>query len=310
MTRVMSARNASHWSSYISFTCSSNRSGMPLGRSSVGSSVSARRSTAWMRRSTSRTASTYSVSCVRSDGPSRRCRRENPRGPNRECSGSGAPVRRAGRCAAVAEQALEHDARIVLGRQRRRRRGPRQRVQVGAAVAVLALPGQEIEIDGELERRQRRALAQDRRRNLIGRDAVAHVGAFGALGMHAGEPRARAARVIAARAVVARFGLIVIQAADDHHPVAKRRQWRQNLRQLESRPLPARRPVVDAGGVPRDAVRHVDEAKTAGGTGRACRPAPTGPAPSRRAAAAPAPSPAPRRKVRRGSATLMTIMNS
>ena len=40
-TRVMSARNASHCSSYISFTCSSNRSGMPAGRSSVGSSDAA-----------------------------------------------------------------------------------------------------------------------------------------------------------------------------------------------------------------------------------------------------------------------------
>ena len=172
------------------------------------------------------------------------------------------------RGAAVAEQPLEHDARIVLGRQRRRRRGPRQRVQVGAAVAVLALPGQEIEIDGELERRQRRLLAEHRRGNLIGGDAVADVGAFGALGVHAGEPRARAARVIAARPVVAGFRLIVIEPADDHHPVAKRRQRRQDLRQLESRSLAARRPVVDAGGVHRDAVRHVDEAETTGRTGR------------------------------------------
>ena len=41
--------------------------------------------------------------------------------------------------AAVAEQPLEHDARVVLGRQRRRRRPPRQRVQVDAAVAVVAV---------------------------------------------------------------------------------------------------------------------------------------------------------------------------
>jgi hypothetical protein len=74
--------------------------------------------------------------------------------------------------------------------------------------------------------------------------------------------------MVPARPVVARFRLIVIQPADDHHLVAERGQRREDLRQLEALPLPARRPVVDAGGVLGDAVRHIDKAKTMGGIGR------------------------------------------
>ena len=61
----------------------------------------------------------------------------------------------------------------------------------------------------ELERRQRRVLAETPRRDLIDRDPVQHVGAFGVLRMHAGQPGARAARVIAVGAVVEDVGLMV-----------------------------------------------------------------------------------------------------
>src|SRR5690606_5157566 len=53
--------------------------------------------------------------------------------------------------AAVAEQALEDEPRVVLGRQRARRRTPRQRVQVNAAIAVLAHAREEAQIDRQLE---------------------------------------------------------------------------------------------------------------------------------------------------------------
>ena len=90
---------------------------------------------------------------------------------------------------AVAEQPFEYHPRVVLGGQRRRRRRPCERVEVGAAVAVLALAGEEVQIDGELERRQCRVFAQHRRRDLIGGDTVADVGPFGALGIDASQPQ-------------------------------------------------------------------------------------------------------------------------
>src|SRR5690606_4456874 len=70
--------------------------------------------------------------------------------------------------AAVAEQALEDEPRIILGRQRLGRRSPRERVEVYAAVAVLALSGQEIQIDRELERRQHGVAAEHSCCELIG----------------------------------------------------------------------------------------------------------------------------------------------
>src|SRR5690606_3163203 len=86
--------------------------------------------------------------------------------------------------AAVAEQALEDEPRIILGRQRLGRRSPRERVEVYAAVAVLALSGQEIQIDRELERRQHGVAAEHSCCELIGRYAVLDVRALGALAMH------------------------------------------------------------------------------------------------------------------------------
>ena len=61
---------------------------------------------------------------------------------------------------AVAEEPLEDDARIVLGRKRRRRRAPRERVHVDAAVAVLAVAREMIQVEAQLERRQRGVFAE------------------------------------------------------------------------------------------------------------------------------------------------------
>ena len=99
---------------------------MPAGCSTSGSSWSLCSSAFWMRRSTSRIASRYSVSFARSPCPSDalqmrhfpRHRVENaaillhPREPR--ASGSVLPR--------VAKQPLEHRARVVLHRQRRGRR--------------------------------------------------------------------------------------------------------------------------------------------------------------------------------------------
>ena len=165
------------------------------------------------------------------------------------------------RGAAVAKQPLEDEPGIVLGGKRRRRRSPGQGIEVGAAVAVLALPGEEVEIDRELERGQRRGGAEGHGRNLVRRRAVAHVGPLGALAVHAGEPRARAACVIAVGAVVEGIGLVLGKAAHDHGPVAERSERRENRRQLERRPFAGRGPVVDAGEIARDAVGQVNEAE-------------------------------------------------
>ena len=164
-TRVMSDLNASHCSSYINLTCSSKRSGTPAGRSSVGSSEPSRASIRWMRRSTSRTASRYSVTVVRSRRAERRLQlREIGR---HRVENALVPLRLRDpllRCPAISKQPLEHDTRIVLGRQRRRVGAPGKRVQIRAAVAVLALSAEEVEIDCQLERGQRGRLSQMKRR--------------------------------------------------------------------------------------------------------------------------------------------------
>ena len=56
-----------------------------------------------------------------------------------------------GGAVAVAEQALEHGARIPLHRVRRRRRPPRDGVHVGATVAGVAVAHDVRRVEGELE---------------------------------------------------------------------------------------------------------------------------------------------------------------
>src|SRR5205823_12440748 len=97
-------------------------------------------------------------------------------------------------CSPLAEQPLEDNPRVVLGRKRRGRRAPRQRIQVGAAVTVLALSAEEVEVDRELERWEYGLLSQLRCGDLIDRDTVPHVGALGALGVDACQPRTGATR--------------------------------------------------------------------------------------------------------------------
>ena len=259
---------------------------MPAGRSTTGSCAAALCSSAfWMRRSMSRIASRYSSSLPRSVGPRPRCSRRDVLGrPSRECCGPPAcraqPRRRVG-AVAVAEQPLEHRARLDLHRQRRRRRPPRERVAVGAAVAGVARAEEVVGIAAELERGQLRLAAELPGGDLVHRHPGLDVGALrsssDARRSGSRPPRAhdrRRLRPAAGR----RFAAPGRSARAADPETAQRLQRR---RQLEVRALGRRRPPVHD-----DAVRHVDDAQAADGLrGRAG--ARRTPGPCRRAAAAP-----------------------
>ena len=88
------------------------------------------------------------------------------------------------RCPAVAEHALEHDLRIDLHRQRTRRRLPGNRIRVDAAVALTAVARVRARVlDGQLQRRQQRLLADPLRDDLIDRGARLDVGTRRLLGL-------------------------------------------------------------------------------------------------------------------------------
>src|SRR5439155_9503171 len=97
----------------------------------------------------------------------------------------------------LAEEPLEDDARVGLHRQRRRRRAPRQRVDVAAGVAdIAAADGGEI-LGRDLQRPQLCVPTELVGRNLIDGLAAANVGAFGPLRMNPRQPDGARARVIA-----------------------------------------------------------------------------------------------------------------
>ena len=127
-----------------------------------------------MRRSTPRTASRYSVSL---GGRFAEVRPADAR-PRRVTESrmlfcwthAAQPLFRAG-AAAVAEQAFEHQARIVLCRQRRGGALPSDRVCVRAGVTGVAGARRFAGFDGQFERSQLRMLAHLLRENLVHRDA-------------------------------------------------------------------------------------------------------------------------------------------
>ena len=141
------------------------------------------------------------------------------------------------RGARLAEQPLEHRARIDLHRQRRRRRAPGDRVGVGAAVSGRA----RADVAGEVlrrqfERREGRVLTDLRGHDLIDRDAGENVLGLRALRSHTGEPPCRADRVIATRRGRPD------QVRDHHDRVAEWFERLQRRRELESRSDAGRRP--------------------------------------------------------------------
>src|SRR5688500_17091824 len=89
--------------------------------------------------------------------------------------------------------------------------------------------------------------------------------------MHTCQPGAGAARMVAVGPIVKRVGLVLGEAADDHEAILERRQRAENRRQLEGGAFADGGPVVDAGEVPRHAVRHVDEAEAPDRVGRGLR---------------------------------------
>ncbi len=116
-----------------------------------------------------------------------------------------APV---GRAAALAEQPLEDDARMRLGRQRRRRRRPGEIVLIDAGVAVVALADRLEQVHRQLERRQLRLLADLLRGDLIDRGAEVVVGALGPLRLGRAQERGVRGRMRAG------IGVLQLQVRD------------------------------------------------------------------------------------------------
>ena len=168
-----------------------------------------------------------------------------------------------GRAAPVAEQTLEHHARVRFHLERRGLVAPRDRVRVEAVARVARDGGGTLE--HELQRRQRRRLAELTRRDLIGGDAELDAGwpetTVPLPGMDAAQPHRRRARMVPV-AVSKRVGLSVRETAQHEQAVLDRRQRAQNRRQLEPGARGRRHPLLLD-----DAVRHVDESESGGGGG-------------------------------------------
>ena len=89
---------------------------------------------------------------------------------------------------ALTEEPLEQLARIGFHRQRRRRRPERNRAAEAAPVVAVAGTTSASSLRCDLERRERRVLADVRRRNLIDGDAAVRV--LSHTRRHAAQPRA------------------------------------------------------------------------------------------------------------------------
>ena len=195
---------------------------------------------------------------------------------------------RAGRVeVAVAEQPLEHGARVVLHRQRRRGAAPRDRVGVRAAVAGIARAGEVASFDGELQRRQLGVLAEFRRGDLIRGHARGNFRPLRPLRDHVRHESGRGARVDAGRR--ARRGVrgwLAAEPAQHGHPIAERLQRLERRVRTRSRRRPS--PASSSASSSRSACRRPRSAASAP---RRSSAAPTAPAPCCPAAAAPAPCP-------------------
>ncbi len=141
--------------------------------------------------------------------------------------------------AAVAEQPFEDGARIVLGRQRRARSEPGDRVGVGARKPHVARAGGLARFDRHLQRPELRERAHLPGQDLVHRDAGVEPGLAGRRRDVGQEPRARF-RMCAAGASRRRHAG---EIAQDQQVVFERLQWRQCRRQLEARAFGGRRPL-------------------------------------------------------------------
>ena len=138
--------------------------------------------------------------------------------------------------AAVAEQLFEHGARVVLHRQRLRRRPPANGMRVGAAQNSRAGAGVGRRIHRQLERRDLCLVGEVPREQLVHRHIGDHLDFVAPAPRRSGQKRSRCAGmdVVPVRA----------QPGKHEHLVAKRRQRLEDGRQLERAPVPFRRPVL------------------------------------------------------------------
>ena len=200
-----------------------------------------------MRRSISRMLSRYSLTRPRSRTPSDSLQVRRLLRNRVEQALLLLRARRAvGRRARLAEQPLEHHARVDFHRQRSGRRAPRNRVEVGTAEPGRAgadIPG---EILGRhFERRQRGLLADMLGHDLIDRRVRQHVLGFGPLRPDARQVAAHADGVIADLAA----GMRPRQVLHDDERVLERLERLQDRRELEAVPGFLREELVDDGSV-------------------------------------------------------------
>ena len=212
---------------------------MPTGRSgSVNVDSPACASARWMRRSTSRTESTYWSTRARSLAPSERTSRAmSSVTESRMLRSRRIAARRSSTVPPVAEQPLEHHAGVVLHRERRGGRRPGQRVDVDAVVAVVAVPDEEAVLERQLERRQAIVAAELVRRDLVDGGGQPDVGALRHLGARRAQPARVGARVLGVPVGAVPLRVAVLHVGEDQRLVLHRREPLQDGRQL-----PARRP--------------------------------------------------------------------
>src|SRR5690606_4618236 len=144
------------------------------------------------------------------------------------------------------EQPLKQLARIELHRQRRGRRAERDRRAIAAAVVAVARAAADRLLARDLERRERRFLADMLRGKLIGRDAAVRVVTY---------TRRDTAEPCAGRDRVGRAaGMAVLEPADDGELALERGERLEHRWQIEISAFLARRPFAHDC-----AVRKVDE---------------------------------------------------
>ena len=150
--------------------------------------------------------------------------------------------RRRVRAVARPEQPLEHRPRVVLHRQRRRRRPPRNRVRIRAAIPRVARPQHFHRVQRQLQRRQLRLLPQVLRHELVQRHPRPDVRPFRLFRPHARQPRRRRPRMVPNPFARRRHRRLIRQPAQHQRLRPERLQRLQDQRKLERRPVPGRRP--------------------------------------------------------------------
>ena len=253
----------------------------------------------------SRTASRYSRASPRSREPRRPPQLGDALArPSRACCGRRQSARAARRgigAAAVAEQPLEDDPRVVFHRQRRRRAAPGDGIGVGAAEAGVARAGEVAPSSASSSDASWVCSAELLRSNLIDRDAGLDLGRVGSLRLNAGQEPRRRARMHAGAVPAAE------PAACCASPLSTTSRSRNGSaaagrEELEAGALRRRRPLLHD-----HAVRHVDDTEAATALAGVCAcAASAGTMPSSSGSASVAPR--PRRTVRRGIAFLVMIM--